>query len=255
MAPSARSRAHLRHRQRRRAAGAAGSSSAGPRRLISPEPREVRRVAAERAEQRRDERVLVGCAQQRVGGPLPADRGGALGAGRGGAERSRAVGRPHRGRRRAASTSRCSERYWARASSSVAVGAEQVGAGSGADDQRAAGEHPERRVAVAAAGRTGARRCGRAWPARAGSARPGRPRRRRRRPRCSNARSPGCRGQHLARRRRRRAARAPERKSACRWVSAANRIRNPAFAAAARTARRSRGGSTTSAPPSPRSTR
>ena len=49
--------------------------------------------------------------------------------------------------------------------------------------------------------------------------------------------------------------RAPERKSACRWVSAAKATVNPRLAAASCTARRSRLTSTTSARPSPRSTR
>jgi hypothetical protein len=49
--------------------------------------------------------------------------------------------------------------------------------------------------------------------------------------------------------------RAPERKSACRWVSAAKATRRFCCSAAARTARRSRLASTTRARPSPRSTR
>ena len=156
-----------------------------------------------------------------------ADGGGAFGAGRGGAERPGAVGRPHRGRVRQRRPGGAASAYWARASSSVRSAPSRSVRAADADDQRPAGEHPELAWRRPGAGRTGARRCGRGWPARAGSARRGRPRRRRRARVWSKARVPGGGGQDRSRRRRRRAARAPDRKSACRWVSAANATVSP----------------------------
>jgi hypothetical protein len=61
-----------------------------------PEPQEVRREGPEAAEQPGHERVFVGRGQQRVGGPLGADRAGARRAHRGGAERARSVRWPDR---------------------------------------------------------------------------------------------------------------------------------------------------------------
>src|SRR5438105_4143274 len=60
------------------------------------QPLEVARLGAEARGERGGEAVRVGCAQQRVAGLLPADGAGAGGAGWGGAERSGAVGGPHR---------------------------------------------------------------------------------------------------------------------------------------------------------------
>ena len=73
------------------------------------EPQEVRRIAAQPASSRA---TNVSSSGRRSSGLVAfsrADRGGALGAGRGGAERARAVGRPHRGRRPGSAASRCSD--------------------------------------------------------------------------------------------------------------------------------------------------
>ena len=73
-----------------------------------------------------------------------------------------------------------------------------------ADDQRPAGEHPDRRWCRRAAGTTGARRCARAWPGRAGSSPPRSTSSPSRRPRCANVALPGGRGEDRCARRSRR---------------------------------------------------
>src|SRR5439155_9384901 len=128
--------------------GGLGGDEVGAGAVDLGQPLEVARVGAEARGERGGEAVRVGCAQQRVAGLLPADGAGAGGAGWGGAERSGAVGGPHRGG--------VGEGGEAVQGGVLGAGeflgpvvAEQVGPGGRADDQRPAGEHPDRSAAVA----------------------------------------------------------------------------------------------------------
>ncbi len=124
-------------RQPWRAGQEAGSAPVGLGEAV-----EVGGVGAGAGDEPPYERVLVGCREQGVVPLLGADRGGALGPGRGGAERAGAVGGPHRSVVR--QRGQAPERVELGAGEFLgAVGAEQVGAGGGVHDQRAAGEHAE----------------------------------------------------------------------------------------------------------------
>src|SRR6266540_1645029 len=116
------------------AMSATGRTSTGAAPVDLGEPAEVRRVRAEAGLELGDEGVRVRCLQQRVGGPLPADGGGAGSAGWGGAERSGAVGGPHRSG--VGQGGEAVQRLVLGARQLLGpVGAEQGGARGGADDQ------------------------------------------------------------------------------------------------------------------------
>ena len=113
------------------------------------QPAEVRRVAAERrrAAARRT-RPRRGAASSGLVAFSRADGGGPLGAGRGGAERPGAVGGPHRGRRRAARPAGAASGTGRGPAPRCGPAPSRSVRAADADDQRPAGEHPDRRGAV-----------------------------------------------------------------------------------------------------------
>ena len=195
------------------------------------QPQEVGRVSCPADSSSRDERVLVGGGQQRVGGLL--------------ARRSwwcapRRAGRSRTTRRRASATPRvASGRVLRRRSDAVLgpgqllgpVGADQVGAGRRPDQQRSAGEHPERRAPPSSSRND---RCSSVWPGVASARSVSPPRSTSspsRSPRCGNVRPPAAEASTCAPRRRR-AARAGQEVGVQVGVGA-NAIRSPRAAAAA----------------------
>ena len=204
----------------------ADARTAGPRRFCSGSRRKYGGKLPRPASSAVTNASSSPAASSGLAARLPPDRGGALRAGRGGAERPRAVRRPHRRSRRAGSAAAAGRRTGPGPAARSAPGRTgRCGPPHPTSSDPpvntpstcAAVEQQEREVLVGVA---------RACPAPAASARPGPPRRRRPAP---VARTPGrpaadastCAPSSAA------SCGAPDRKSACRCVSAANATRSP----------------------------
>ena len=260
--PGARRRRRRRRRAARRTcAGVQRRSAAAPstrRRAAAvdlAEPAEVRRVAAQRAQQRGDERVLVGA--RAAAGWWPArGRWCEVRSAPGGAEQNDPapwVG--HTATSSGSSARRCSERYWARASSSVRSGRP----GRCGPRTPTISDPPVNTPSGAAPSSSRNDRCSSVcpgWPAPAGVSPPRSTSSPSRRPGAANSPVAGGRGEH---RRRRRSAASCTRAGQEVGVQVGvggERDPQPALRRRrARSARRSRLASTASARPSPRSTR